>query len=61
MVFNFFESKYELARLLRHVESLIPLPSEVHGPAFIESECVGNKYSMEILLLLFIWVLKSKF
>lgn len=58
---TFLKVSMILARLLRHAESSIPLTSEVLGQAFIESESVGNKYSMEILLFLFMWVLRSKF
>lgn len=61
MAFNFLVTSMILARLLRHAESLTALTSEVHVQAFIESESGRNKYSVEILIFIFIWVLRSEF
>lgn len=61
MAFNFLVTTMILARLLRHAESLTALTSEVHVQAFMESESGRNKYSIEILIFIFIWVLRSEF
>jgi len=40
---------------------LTALTSEVHVQAFTESESGSNKYSVEILIFLLIWILRSEF
>lgn len=61
IAFNILVTSMILARFLKHAESLTALTSEVHVQAFIESESGRNKYSMEILIFIFIWVLRSEF